>query len=54
VRGPHDVFEYAQAGATAVLVGESLVTGDDPRSAVAGLVAAGAHPAIGTGRTSSA
>jgi len=46
VRGPHDVIEYARAGADAVLVGESLVTGRDPRSAVADLVAAGAHPAL--------
>jgi indole-3-glycerol phosphate synthase len=46
VRGPHDVIEYARAGADAVLVGESLVTGKDPRSAVADLVAAGAHPAL--------
>ena len=46
VRGPRDVFAYARAGATAVLVGEALVTGDDPRSAVADLVAAGAHPAV--------
>jgi indole-3-glycerol phosphate synthase len=46
VRGPHDVIEYARAGAHAVLVGESLVTGKDPRSAVADLVAAGAHPAL--------
>lgn len=46
VRGPHDVMEYARAGADAVLVGESLVTGRDPRSAVADLVAAGAHPAL--------
>jgi len=46
VRGPHDVIEYARAGATAVLVGESLVIGDRPREAVADLVAAGAHPAL--------
>jgi indole-3-glycerol phosphate synthase len=46
VRGPHDVLEFARAGADAVLVGESLVTGKDPRAAVADLVAAGAHPAI--------
>jgi indole-3-glycerol phosphate synthase len=52
VRGPHDVLEYARAGATAVLVGESLVTGSDPRTAVANLVAAGAHPAIGSTRAS--
>jgi indole-3-glycerol phosphate synthase len=46
VRGPHDVIEYARDGADAVLVGESLVTGRNPRSAVADLVAAGAHPAL--------
>ncbi|WP_331272142.1 indole-3-glycerol phosphate synthase TrpC [Motilibacter aurantiacus] len=46
VRGPHDVIEYARAGADAVLVGETLVTGKDPRVAVADLVAAGAHPAL--------
>jgi indole-3-glycerol phosphate synthase len=46
VRGPQDVLEYAQAGACAVLVGESLVVGGRPREAVADLVAAGAHPAL--------
>ncbi len=46
VRGPHDVLEFARAGAHAVLVGESLGTGQDPRSAVADLVAAGQHPAL--------
>jgi indole-3-glycerol phosphate synthase len=46
VRGPHDLLAYAAAGADAVLVGESLVTGRDPRSAVADLVTAGAHPAL--------
>jgi indole-3-glycerol phosphate synthase len=46
VRGPHDVFEYAKQGANVVLVGETLVKGRDPRSAVADLVAAGAHPAL--------
>ncbi|GAB2462284.1 indole-3-glycerol phosphate synthase TrpC [Jatrophihabitans fulvus] len=45
VRGPLDLIEYAGAGADAVLVGESLVTGRDPRQAVADLVTAGAHPA---------
>lgn len=50
VRGPHDVLEYARAGAHAVLVGECLVTGGDPREAVADLVAAGAHPALRTAR----
>lgn len=46
VRGPHDLIAYANAGADAVLVGESLVTGGDPRQAVHDLVTAGAHPAI--------
>lgn len=46
VRGPHDVMDYARSGADAVLVGERLVTGGNPRSAVADLVAAGAHPSL--------
>lgn len=46
VRGPHDLIAYANAGADAVLVGESLVTGADPQSAVHDLVTAGAHPAV--------
>ena len=46
VRGPYDVLAYAQAGASAVLVGESLVTGGRPRQAVADLIAAGGHPAL--------
>ncbi|HSK25433.1 MAG TPA: indole-3-glycerol phosphate synthase TrpC [Jiangellales bacterium] len=50
VRGPHDVIELAREGADAVLVGETLVTGRDPRAAVADLVAAGAHPALRQGR----
>jgi len=50
VRGPHDLLAYAAAGADAVLVGESLVTGKDPRSAVADLVTAGSHPALRTDR----
>jgi indole-3-glycerol phosphate synthase len=45
VRGPRDLIEYAAAGADAVLVGETLVTGADPRHTVAELVTAGAHPA---------
>ena len=32
VRGPHDLIAYANAGADAVLVGEVLVTGRDPRA----------------------
>ena len=50
VRGPLDLIEYAAAGADAVLVGETLVTGADPRHMLAELVTAGAHPA--TPRTS--
>jgi len=46
VRDPHDVLEYARDGADVVLVGESLVTGKDPRTAVSDMVAAGAHPAL--------
>ena len=46
VRGPRDVIELARVGADVVLVGEALVTGRDPRSGVADLVAAGAHPAV--------
>ena len=46
VRGAHDVIEFARAGADVVLVGETLVTGRDPRASVADLVAAGSHPAI--------
>ena len=46
VRGPHDVFDYAKQGASVVLVGETLVKGRDPRTAVADLVAAGAHPSV--------
>ena len=40
------MIELARAGADVVLVGEALVTGRDPRSGVADLVAAGAHPAV--------
>ncbi|MFL6053265.1 MAG: indole-3-glycerol phosphate synthase TrpC [Actinoallomurus sp.] len=50
VRGPHDLLAYASSGADAVLVGESLVIGKDPRSAVSDLVAAGAHPALRQGK----
>ena len=46
VRDARDVFEYAKQGAHVVLVGETLVKGEDPRGAVADLVAAGAHPAL--------
>lgn len=45
IRGPRDLVAAASAGADLVLVGEGLVTGHDPRQAVADLVTAGAHPA---------
>lgn len=41
IRTPDDVVRAAAEGADAVLVGESLVRADDPRSAVAALVEAG-------------
>lgn len=46
IRNSQDVMEYAKLGANAVLVGESLVTGPDPRMAVSDLVAAGNHPVL--------
>lgn len=50
VRGPHDVLDYARWGADSVLIGEALVTQGDPRTAVADMVAAGAHPALRAAR----
>ena len=50
IRDKHDLITYANAGAHAVLVGESLVMNKDPRSAVHELVTAGAHPATNHGR----
>jgi indole-3-glycerol phosphate synthase len=50
VRDKHDLITYANAGAHAVLVGESLVVNKDPRAAVHELVTAGAHPATNHGR----
>jgi indole-3-glycerol phosphate synthase len=45
VRSTGDLLAYASAGADAVLVGEGLVTSENPRGMVADLVAAGSHPA---------
>jgi indole-3-glycerol phosphate synthase len=53
IRDADDVRAYAAAGAGAVLVGESAVTGTDPRSAVAALVEAG-RGASGSAATGSA
>lgn len=50
IRGPVDVCEYGQVGADAVLTGQALVTSEDPRAAVAELVAAGSHPLTSAGR----
>ncbi|MDO5034696.1 MAG: indole-3-glycerol phosphate synthase TrpC [Actinomycetaceae bacterium] len=46
VRGPHDVFVYAKAGADSVLVGQSVITAPDPKSLVADMVSAAQHPAL--------
>ncbi|MDO4259361.1 MAG: indole-3-glycerol phosphate synthase TrpC [Actinomycetaceae bacterium] len=50
VRGPHDVFDYANVGADAVLVGEALVKSGSPAEAVRDMVSAGSHPALATNR----
>ncbi|HEX5017156.1 MAG TPA: indole-3-glycerol phosphate synthase TrpC [Actinomycetes bacterium] len=44
IRNASDVVAYAHQGAHAVLVGEALVTGADPQTTVAEMVAAGTHP----------
>jgi indole-3-glycerol phosphate synthase len=44
IRNASDVVAYAHQGAHAVLVGEALVVGADPQTAVAEMVAAGTHP----------
>ncbi len=41
VRGPDDVADYVAQGANAVLVGEALVTGDDPAHTLEQFFAAG-------------
>ena len=46
ITGPHDVMEYVRSGANAVLVGEALVKGNDPKTAVQDLIAAGSHPSL--------
>ncbi len=43
IAGPADAARYASEGADAVLVGEALVRGRDPRRAAHDLIAAGAH-----------
>ena len=46
VRGPADVARLAAEGAHGVLVGEHVATAEDPRAAVAALVAAGSGGAF--------
>ena len=41
-----DLIAYARQGADAVLLGRTLLTGDDPRATVTGLAAIGAHPSL--------
>ena len=43
IRGAADVADVVRSGADVVLVGEALVTGADPRAAVAELIAAGSQ-----------
>lgn len=49
-RGPLDLIVGAKAGADAVMVGGPLVAGRSAREVVAGMVAAGTHPALWRGR----
>ncbi|MDU0478006.1 indole-3-glycerol phosphate synthase TrpC [Staphylococcus chromogenes] len=50
VRTPTDLMRYASSGADAVVIGESLVTSDQPLNVVRTLVAVGQHPATPTTR----
>lgn len=50
VRGTRDVLNYALSGADAVLVGEALVTSDNPVELLRDMVSAGQHPALLTDR----
>ena len=52
--GRSDLIACAKSGADAVLIGRSLLAGNNPRSAVAGLVAVGTHPALGRWRRQTA
>ncbi|MBW3662222.1 MAG: indole-3-glycerol phosphate synthase TrpC [Actinobacteria bacterium] len=47
ISGPDDVARAGRVGADAVLVGEAVVTADDPTTAVAALVAAGQRTTTG-------
>ncbi len=50
VRGPEDVAEYVRHGADAVLVGEALVTGAAPDTAVGALIGSAAAAGLTGGR----
>ena len=52
--GRGDLIACARAGADAVLTGQSLLASTNPRDTVAGLVAVGAHPALGRRRRQTA
>jgi indole-3-glycerol phosphate synthase len=46
VRDPHELIEFGQAGADAVVVGSTLTSTKRPKAAVHDLVTAGSHPAV--------
>jgi len=50
IRDVHDVIAYAELGADAVLVGESVVKGGNPQQAVRDLVTAGSNSRVRSSR----
>ena len=46
VRDPHELIEFGQAGADAVVIGATLTSTKRPKAAVHDLVTAGSHPAV--------
>lgn len=48
--GRSDLIAYARRGADAVLLGQTLLTGGDPRATIRDLASMGAHPALGPRR----
>lgn len=50
VAGPHDIAEFAQWGADAVIVGEALVTATEPGQVMHNMVCAGSHPSLHANR----
>lgn len=51
VENPRNLLGYASQGADAVLVGESVMTAQDPTALARSLVAAGKHPACPSRKT---